>query len=208
MTLLKNLKFSSALIAAVMLTACGNAKTADAQASEVVQAADKATADGNWEILSDQSHIKFTAAQEGESFTGRFKAFSGVINFDPDALDQTHISIEIPLKSVDAGSKDRNSTLPGKVWFSTKAHPIAVYETNEVVAVGDGYEAKGTLTLKGKTLPVPLFFNLTISDDVATMTGEATLDRTAWDVGAAPWNTNEYVSKAVEIDVKVTATRR
>lgn len=207
MTFTKRLKLTSTLILVTTLSACSNATTADAQPSETVQASVKTAEQGNWDIIAADSSLQFSASQEGEAFTGRFKVFSGIINFDPEALDQTHIRIEIPLKSVDAGSKDRNSTLPGKVWFSTKAHPIAIYETDEVVAVGDGYEAKGTLTLKGKTIPVPLFFNLDIQGDLATMTGQATLDRTAWDVGASPWDTNEFVSKAVEIEVKVAANR-
>jgi len=206
MTFTESLKLSSVLILAVSFSACGNASSAETptESSAVASAAKT----GNWDIVADGSFIQFTAAQEGEAFTGTFGEFSGLIDFDPDALDDSYVRIEIPLKSVDAGSKDRNSTLPGKVWFSTKAFPIAVYESDTIVTVGDGYEAKGTLTLKGTTLPVELFFNLAMDGDRAVMNGQATLDRTAWNVGAAPWDTNEWVSKAVEIEVQVTADKR
>ncbi|WP_427453648.1 YceI family protein [Litorimonas sp. WD9-15] len=205
MTFTKSLRLSAGFLIAASLGACGNASSAEAPAD--VPAPASAASASSWNIVAEDSFIQFTAAQEGDAFTGSFGEFSGVINFDPDALGGSYVRIEIPLKSVDAGSKDRNSTLPGKVWFSTKAFPTAIYEATEIVSVGDGYEAKGTLTLKGATLPVELFFNLALDGDRAVMTGQATLDRTAWGVGAAPWDTDEWVSKAVEIDVQVTADK-
>jgi len=68
--------------------------------------------------------------------------------------------------------------------------------------------ADGTLTLKGTSQPVQLGFDLEIEGKQAVMTGQAEIDRTLWGVGAAPWDTDEYVSKTITIDVKVTATRR
>ena len=77
------------------------------------------------------SHLKFSALQEGEPFEDAFKAFTAVIDFDPDDLASSYVKVTVPLAGIDAGSTDRNSTLPGKVWFSAKAFPDAVFEARE-----------------------------------------------------------------------------
>ena len=204
----KPLLMSSAIGFAVSLSACSNASSAD----QVTAAADivtvSASISGNWDIQSDDSHIRFTAKQEGTPFTGEFENFTGVINFDPAAPETGAVEIIIPLASVDAGSNDRNSTLPGKIWFSVKKFPSAVFTSTDIAAVDGAYVAKGALNLKGSSVPVSLPFTLDIDGDVAVMTSNLTIDRTLWDVGAAPWNTDEWVSRDVELDIQVTAIRK
>ena len=207
MTFTKHILLSASICLGTALAGCGNANSTETSADQTRQAAQTAIT-GNWDIVAEASHIHFTAKQEGEPFTGEFSEFSGLINFDPDALEDSYVRIEIPLASVDAGTKDRNSTLPGKVWFSSKAFPVAIYESSEIVSVGESYEARGSLTMKGVSLPVSLSFDLEIAGDRAEMTGQTTLDRTEWQVGADPWHTDEWVSKNVKLDVKIEAIRR
>ena len=205
----KSTRLSALAVLTLALTACGNANSTEAQqVQNNIEVSAQQSLIGNWDIVKDSSHIHFSALQEGEAFSGKFEDFLGTINFDPEALEKANIRIEIPLASVDAGSNDRNSTVPGKVWFSTKAFPVAVFETQDVERGAEGYIANGTLNLKGASNPVTLAFDLEIEGNQAAMTGKATIDRTLWEVGAAPWDTDEYVSRSVEIDVKVTATRK
>ena len=161
----------------------------------------------NWDIQAEGSHIRFSAKQEGEEFTGGFSEFSGRILFDPAAPETSSVDISIPLNSVDAGSRDRNSTLPGKVWFSSKKFPIARFTSSDISKQDTGYLAKGELTLKGKSVPLELSFELQIDANRAVMTGTVDIDRTLWNVGASPWDTDEWVSRAVKLDLQVTANR-
>jgi len=93
---------------ALCLSACSEANSAD----QTTQATTTIAETGNWDIQAEGSHIRFSALQEGETFTGEFKDFSGLIRFDPENPEAGSVKIDIPLKTVDAGSKDRNSTLP------------------------------------------------------------------------------------------------
>lgn len=210
MTFTKTLTLSSILFVSGALAACGNANSTEpAQSTSApITAVTKPNApEPNWEIVAEGSHIRFSALQEGKAFEGAFETFSGVIDFDPEAPQQGYVKIEIPLSGIDAGSRDRNSTLPDKVWFSTKAFPTATFVSGNIERDGDGYLAKGELTMKNVTLPVDLSFDLDVNGDRAVMTGQTTLDRTRWGVGDDPWNTDEWVSKAVEVSVQVTADR-
>lgn len=195
---------ASCVVLAFSLSACSQAGSADA--AQTVSTTGFADAEaGNWAIQADGSHIKFSAKQEGQAFTGEFESFSGVINFDAAAPENGSVTISIPLKGIDAGSTDRNSTLPGKVWFSTKAFPTATFTSSDISAQAAGYLAKGALTLKGISIPFDLPFGLDIKDNTAVMTSVVDMDRTLWNVGAAPWNTDEWVSRTVKLDIRVTA---
>lgn len=187
---------------ALSLTGCADASSEEQTIAPIVVS--EAT---HWAIQSDASHIHFTAQQEGKSFTGEFKTFSGTIQFDPEAPETGLVDISIPLSGIEAGSNDRNSTLPSKVWFSAKAFPVARFTSHKITKQGEGYLAKGELTLKGKTLPIDLPFDLQVDGVGAIMTGRVDIDRTLWKVGDAPWDTDEWVSRTVEISIKVTANR-
>ncbi|MEM7669602.1 MAG: YceI family protein [Pseudomonadota bacterium] len=160
----------------------------------------------NYAVVMEESALRFSGTQEGSPFEGSFGEFDADIRFDADDLDSSQVRVSIPLASIDAGSGDRNSTLPDAVWFDSRNFPTAVFESDDISRDGDGYVANGTLSLKGAEAPVPLFF--TLEEDArgrTVMRGDATLDRTDWNVGASPWDTGEYVGHAVELDVVVVA---
>ena len=196
--------FLAATLAGIFLSFTG---CADASSESSTLAPVAASDAASWEIQSEVSHIRFSAKQEGEAFSGEFQTFSGTIQFDPTTPETGLVNISIPLSSVEAGSRDRNSTLPGKIWFSEKSFPVANFRSNGIAKKGDGFLAKGELTLKGKTLPIDLPFDLKIDGDLAVMTARVDMDRTLWDVGAAPWNTDEWVSRNVALNIQVTAKR-
>lgn len=201
-TNIKPILLSSLIGLTAALSGCSQASSADAS-----QEISTEGVVGNWDIRPEGSHIQFSAQQEGKMFTGEFGEFSGVINFDPASPETGFVSITVPLKSVDAGSNDRNSSLPEKVWFSTKAHPTAIYSSSDISADGEGFIANGNLTLKGVSVPLTLPFNLNVDGDTAVMTSNVEMDRTKWKVGAAPWDTDEWVSKTVKLDLKVIAQK-
>lgn len=209
MTRSKVLFISTVLLGVAACGQNGAVNTASAQDKPAVEniAEPSAPSAALWTVIAEKSHIKFTAKQEGKSFTGEFNVFDAEINFDPDALDTSKVKVVIPLDQVEAGSNDRNATLPEKVWFSTKKFPEAVFQSSNIMKSDDGnYLAKGSLTLKGISKSLDLPFELVMADN-AVMTSQITLDRTLWNVGEDPWHTDEWVSREVVLDIKVTAKR-
>lgn len=162
---------------------------------------------GNWTLVPSESHIKFTATQTGDVFTGEFKAFEAVISFDPDDVEGASVTATIDMSSFEAGDDERNGALPSKDWFFVKSHPKAVFQSDNFTKLSDDkYEAAGTLTLKGKTQALTLPFELNIEGTRAVMKGSVSLNRGDYGVGQGAWATDEWVSLDVKIDVKVTAT--
>lgn len=162
----------------------------------------------DWSLVPDDSHIKFSAAQSGEGFTGTFTDFTADITFDPDDLENARVVAEIDMRNFDTGSQDRNSSLPGKDWFYVKKFMTATFSSEDFMQKDDGtYEASGTLELRGVTQAVILPFTLSIAGDRAVMEGQVSLNRSDFGVGQGAWASGEWVSLNVDIDVKVTATR-
>ena len=161
---------------------------------------------GAWKKIDTESHLKFTAKQQGNEFTGEFNDFETVIKFDPDNLSTASVTATIDIGSISAGDKDRDGALPGKEWFFVKKFPKAVFQSTDFSKTGDdSYEAAGTLSIKGVSQPLTLPFSLTITDGIADMNGQVMIDRTLWEIGSGAWSTDEWVSTAVVIDIKIKA---
>lgn len=161
---------------------------------------------GNWIVLKNESHVKFTATQQGNSFTGGFSDYDVLINFKEDAVEDASVVAEIDVTSIGSGDEERDSTLIGKDWFNVKSIPKAVFRSDDFVKTGENsYEARGTLSMKDTSQPLTLPFTLDITGSKAQMDGQVTLDRTLWNVGTGSWSTDEWVSTNVTVDVKISA---
>ena len=164
---------------------------------------------GNWHVIEPESYVKFTAAQQGNEFTGQFNKFEAVINFDAANIDDASVTAHIDIASIDAGDKDRNGALPGKEWFFVKKFPQAIFQSSDFSKTGENsFAAAGTLSIKGVSQPLTLPFTLDIENGTADMNAEITLDRTLWDLGSGAWSTDEWVSTSVRVDVKIKANSK
>jgi len=204
------MKLSALPITAMFLaiSACSQASEPAAQlAAEPISSPTKSMElIGNWLVIKDNSHVKFTATQLGNSFTGEFERFDAIINFKETAIENANVTATIDIVSVSAGDKDRDGALPGKDWFDVKTFPKAVFQSDDFVKTGENsYEARGTLSMKGKSQPLTLPFTLDITGAKAEMQGSVMLDRTLWEVGTGAWSTDEWVSTEVKVDIKISA---
>lgn len=215
--MLHDLKIIVCLAIALPLMACAPKPSADALQPAPADAGETAAEPvlttgfvSDWTIIKAESRLTFSATQTGDAFDGEFKNFAADIIFDPANLEAAKVQAEIDLTSVEAGDNERNSALPGKDWFHIKAFPKAVFYADDFIKDGlknGGYIAKGTLSLRGVQKPIELPFNVIIDGERADMTGGVTIDRGEWGVGQGAWETDEWVSRSVTINVKIAAIK-
>lgn len=161
-----------------------------------------------WAIDRSASSIAFTGTHASKGFKGRFEDWEGHIWFDPADLAGSKVVAVVRTGSVKTGDKTQEDSLIEDEWFDPARFPTARFEASEFRAVGPGrYEAKGTLRIKAKTVPVVLPFDLKITGDDARMTGKVELDRTALDLGMYSDPSAEWVSQAISLTVAVVAKR-
>jgi polyisoprenoid-binding protein YceI len=165
-------------------------------------------APANWEIDREASSVRFRASQNDRSFEGGFGRWNAGILLNPeDPSAEGEIEAVIDLASADAGTSERNDALPGQDWFDTARHPVAIFKSNDIEAIGDGaYAAEGTLTIKGITREVSMPFQLDIDEEGrAVADGSVILDRSQFGVGAGDFAEGNWIGLEVEVLLHIEA---
>ncbi len=161
-----------------------------------------------WRIDPAASRIAMATTQMGAKVGGEFRRFEADIRFDPDDLASSRVTVTIDTASLDTGNDERDATARTAPWFDVAAHPVARFEAASFRALGGPrFEADGTLSIKGTSLPVVLPFILELDGDRARVTGDLTVVRAAFGLGTGEWLTNGIVGDSVGIRVEVSARR-
>ena len=179
------------------------AARADIQAEESAQIEEAA----RWVIAPDVSFIHFSATQYGQAFEGKFARFDGDIVFDPDDLERSSVRIKIDVASIATGSDDRDAQALGPEWFDTGAYPVAVFEVQRFGRVGAGYEAIGTLSIRGQVVDFTLPFSLEIKGERAVMEAQVSLNRMHFGVGSGQWADGQAIGLDVDLIIRVEASQ-
>jgi polyisoprenoid-binding protein YceI len=157
-----------------------------------------------WNVVPETSSVGFIGTQQGTKFNGRFQTFTATLNLD--VADPTKGSIvgTVQLESVNTRDSDRDAALLDKDWFNAKQFPEAKFESAKIEKGTDGgYQAVGTLTLKGQTKPATIKFTLTGDASAAQFTGTLPINRFDFNVGEG-WNDTSWVAEQVAVEIKLT----
>lgn len=162
----------------------------------------------SWTVVPDRSSLTFAAAWDGRTVDGRFPRFDARIRFDPARLADASIMVDIDLAAATTSDRTVNSSLPQADWFDVRRASTARFVSTDVRSTGPGrFVAAGTLTLRGRTVPVSLPFTLAIEGNVATVQGETRLDRRLFGIGAESDPKGQWVGFAVPVRLRLVATR-
>ncbi len=163
-----------------------------------------------WQIIPNESSLTFTATQNNAPVTGQFKTFSGDIAFDPAQLAASHVNIAVDTNSISSSYNEMSDTLKSADWFNVKLFPQAVFKASSFKKLSDKtYQADGTLTIRDKTMPLTLKFDLTeYSPTQLALTGTSSLKRTDFGIGQGEWAKDDVVKDEVQIKFSLTAKPR
>lgn len=192
--------FALGTAAAVSLSAPPQTLTETAPAPQADAPAPAAA--GNWQV--EAGTLAFTVIQMGSEVQGHFPDWQAEITFDPAATTGNRVRVAIDTTTLELGAVTDQAR--GPEFFDVAIHKQAVFEA-EILPASTGYEAKGTLTLHGVTVPVSLPFTLTLVPDTAQMTGSTTLDRRDFGMGTA-YTDESSVGFSVRVDASLSARRR
>lgn len=166
-------------------------------------------APASWTVDPAKSSLSFAVAINGQTVTGKFKAFGALIAFDPADLAHSSAKVTVPMDEAKTGDATRDAMLLKPAWFNILDFPQAVFQTTSFAPKGGNkYEANAKLSLKGVTKDLTLPFTLDIKGNTAVMKGETELKRLAFGVGQGPdFASGTPVALSVKVMVNVTATR-
>ncbi|MGL6042962.1 MAG: YceI family protein [Sandaracinobacteroides sp.] len=162
-----------------------------------------------WAVVPAQSSLGFSAEWNGQKVEGRFPKFQAAIRFDPTKLADARVDAVIDLASATTADKTVNGSLPGSDWFDVKKSPTARFQSASFTQTKPGqYVARGTLTLRGVSVPVVLPFTLAITGKTAVMTGQTQFDRRAFKIGMDSDAEGAWVGFPIPVKVRITATAK
>lgn len=166
-------------------------------------------APATWVVQPGAGQIGFTGAQAGAPFKGSFGQWSAQVRFDPADLAHSAANVTIATASAKTGDKFQESSLAEAEWFDPAHFPRATFVTRSITAAGPGrYVADGVLTIKGKALPVRLPFTLKTTGNTATMSGQTSIDRVAYGIGAKADGSGQWVTRQIGLSINLVAQRQ
>lgn len=119
-----------------------------------------------WKAKPDGYTIKFVSPK----FEGIFKGLQTDIQFDETNLAASYIKASIDAKTVNTGNGMRNKHA-GQGLESDK-YPIIKFESISITKVGNGFEAKGKLTIKDVTKEINLPFTFSKTAEGGVFAGK------------------------------------
>jgi polyisoprenoid-binding protein YceI len=139
---------------------------------------------GSWTLVPERSKLEFANKTMWGLMTvhGRFTEFSG----EGQIAEGGTVSGRIVIKaaSLATGIRMRDNHLRSADFFDAKNDPDIVVTVNGADPVdGDTVDLRADLTIRGKTVPLPLQAFVTRLDDGAVQVRTtATVERARWDV--------------------------
>jgi polyisoprenoid-binding protein YceI len=147
-----------------------------------------------------RSEIRFVSRQMGVPVEGRFRRFTGKIDFDPAKPAASKAEIEVELGSVDTGSEEADTEVKTKGWFNITAFPSARFVSTAVKPLGIGrYEVTGKLTIKGKGIDVTAPVTTRQDGGNTVFEGTFTLMRLQYAIGEGVWSDTDTVANEVQV---------
>ncbi|SEQ64818.1 cytochrome b/b6 domain-containing protein [Thalassovita taeanensis] len=137
--------------------------------------------ESDWQV--ENGTLSLTATQLGHPVTGSFADWTASITYAEDLTADRNgaVKVTVSIPSLTLGSVTAQAMGPD--YFDADSFVTAVFEA-DILRDGDDLRADGTLTIKDHSVPISLPFVLDVQDDTATASGQVTLDRRAFGIGA------------------------
>ncbi len=162
----------------------------------------------NWELDAKVSEIRFSGVHDRVPYEGRFSDWTARIYFDPADLVASSVTVTVATATAATGKKLYDDSLRGREWFNPATYPVATVRISGFEGGPETYRATATLTVKDRTISIPLTFELKIDGQRARFRGEVNLSRKALDLGQQSDPGADYVADAVTVRFGGEATRR
>ncbi len=135
-----------------------------------------------------KSSVTATFKQEGVPVESPFRKFSGNISYDPANVAAATALIEVDTGSLDIGDPAYNAEVQKPAWFDSARFPKASFRSTSIKASTTGFNATGTLTVKGRVLTITVPVTVRTAGNATTFDGTYNFSRKAFGIGDPIWN--------------------
>jgi polyisoprenoid-binding protein YceI len=147
---------------------------------------------------------------------GRFREFSGMINYDDKDITKSSVEVTAKIESINTGVDRRDAHLRTADFFDAAKYPEMTFKSTRVERKGDNqYVLHGDFTLRGISKPVAIPFTVTgaIKDGQGNtrfgVAGQTTINRRDFGItwGKPMENGGLDVGNEVMIDLQLEAVK-
>ncbi len=107
----------------------------------------------------DQSHSRIGFTVKHMMFAkvkGSFGEWEGTFTFDPENPENSSVTAQIKVDSIDTGVGQRDDHLRSADFFNVEEFPTMTFQSTSWTKTNGGFEIEGNLTIRGNTKPVTL----------------------------------------------------
>ena len=159
-----------------------------------------------WLVDMEKSRIAIEIVQMGNPIAGGFDTWNAAIAFDPDNLDAASVEVEVDVASIALGGVADQAQGPN--FLNAAVHPVARFVSQSFASTGENsYEARGQLTLAGRSQPLTLPFTLRIENGRAFVEAAVTLQRLAFGIGEKGFEGEGQLGFGVQVKVTLEAEK-
>jgi polyisoprenoid-binding protein YceI len=172
-----------------------------------------ASANETYKFDSSGSAIAFTVRQFLGTTHGKFTRFSGKVDVDREHPENSSVTAQIDVRSIDTRIKKRDDHLRSPEFFNVEKFPHMTFKSRSVKRTGpQSGDILGDLTMHGVTQPITLHVEL--------LTPMSETSRTRWTVTTEPITRRDFnlmfapateavsgISQKVAISIDIEAKR-
>jgi polyisoprenoid-binding protein YceI len=153
-----------------------------------------------WSVDAAHSNLAFTNTYQNVEYTGQFRRFSAVIDYDPNDLAHAKFDVSVDIASLDTQNSERDQTALGADFFDTAKFPKAHFVTTAFHQTADGKViADGVLTLRGISKPIALTVSFKPDGGSATLDVIAQVKRLDFGIGTGQWADPSMIGNGVAV---------
>jgi polyisoprenoid-binding protein YceI len=170
-------------------------------------------ANENYQFSPSGSTIGFSVRQFLGTTHGKFTKFNGKINVDREHPENSSVTAQIDVRSIDTRIKKRDDHLRSAEFFNVQKFPYITFKSRSVKRTGpQSGDIVGDLTMHGVTKPITLHVKL--------LTPATETSRTRWAVTTEPLTRRDFslmfaqgteaisgISQTVPINIEIEAKR-
>ena len=154
----------------------------------------------HWQVDPAHSALTFTNSYQGVEYTGQFRRFDAMIEYDPNDLAHAKFDVTIDITSLDTQNSERDQAALGTDFFDTAKFPRAHFVTSAFRKGADGkVVADGMLTLRGISKPVVLAVSFKPHGGDATLDVAAQVKRLDFGIGTGQWADPSMIGDGVAV---------
>ena len=175
----------------------------------IVLLGNSAYANQPWQLITEESHLNFTASYDGILFDGKFERFNVELMFDSNDLSNSSLKSQIDVTSVNSNSRDRDEALADPAWFHFSKYPQATFTSTSFTTINENlYQVTGLLTIRNQQREIAFPFQwLPVADNQAKVDATLTLDRRDFDIGSGDWADDETIGFLVTVKISLLLNR-